>query len=111
MISLRSFPLPAYCLRFDLTLSNTTIVSFIEYPSIVRSAVMKNVSTLNSGKKLDTSIYSPLEINTSWKSVMIVIIANVIELIPDTAPENAYATYTVIQIIAIKRVIFAVSFI
>ena len=37
--------------RFDLILSITTIVSLIEYPRIVRSAVKKNVSILNSGKK------------------------------------------------------------
>jgi hypothetical protein len=42
---------------------------------------------------------------------MIVTIANVVELIPETAHEKAYAIYRAIAIIAIMRVILAVSFI
>jgi hypothetical protein len=46
-ISDRDFPFfvfHAYFLRFHLILSNTTIVSLIEYPNIVNSAVIKKVS-------------------------------------------------------------------
>jgi hypothetical protein len=56
IISFKSFFFHQYCFKFDLILSNTTIVSFIEYHKIVKRAVIKNVSILNSGKKLDTSI-------------------------------------------------------
>lgn len=40
-----------FCFRFDLILSIITIVSLTEYHRTVSIAVMKNVSTLNSGKK------------------------------------------------------------
>ena len=60
IISSRSFqcfpPFPQNSFRFDLILSNITIVSFIEYPNIVRRAVMKKVSILNSGKYMDVNI-------------------------------------------------------
>gem|GEM_PF-2366796 len=56
---------PAYCFKFHLILSNITIVSFIEYPRIVRSAVIKKVSILNSGKYIDKAIYNPVDIITS----------------------------------------------
>ncbi len=72
-----------------LILSKATIVSFIEYHNIVRSAVIKNVSILNSGIKLEVSIYSQLDITTSWKSVIIVIKAKLKDVIPETEPENA----------------------
>ena len=44
--------------KFALTLSNTTIVSFIEYHSMVKRAVTKNVSILNSGNIDEANIYS-----------------------------------------------------
>jgi hypothetical protein len=69
IISSRVFPafhcFPPYCFRFHLILSNITIVSFIEYPNIVRSAVIKKVSILNSGKYREAKIYAQVEIITS----------------------------------------------
>ena len=44
MISPRSFHFPPKSLKFDLILSKITIVSLIEYQSMVKSAVIKNVS-------------------------------------------------------------------
>ena len=44
IISLRSFVFQPNSLRFDLILSNITIVSLIEYQSMVSRAVMKKVS-------------------------------------------------------------------
>jgi hypothetical protein len=60
IISSRFFPLfhcfQPYCLRFHLILSKITIVSLIEYPRIVKSAVIKKVSILNSGKYIEAKI-------------------------------------------------------
>lgn len=44
---------PSHDSRFERIRSITTIVSLIEYPSMVSIAVRKNVSILNSGKKKD----------------------------------------------------------
>jgi len=55
----------AHSSKFDLILSNITIVSLIEYHNIVNNAVIKNVSILNSGKKDETVIYNPDAITTS----------------------------------------------
>lgn len=43
-ISRRFFPFPQYTRRLERIRSNITMVSLIEYPSIVRSAVTKKVS-------------------------------------------------------------------
>jgi len=70
--------------------------------------VIKNVSILNSGKKFEASRYKPEEIITSWNKVTITIAAKEYELIQLTTQENVQATYRVIQIIAIIKVITAV---
>ena len=49
-----------YLLKFSLTLSNTTTVSFIEYPAVVNNAA--TIARLNSKFKIEKS---PMVENTS----------------------------------------------
>jgi hypothetical protein len=65
IISSSDFFFHPYCFKFHLILSKTTIVSLMEYHNIVRSAVTKNVSILNSGKNAEVRIYNQVAITIS----------------------------------------------
>lgn len=56
IISESSFPFHPKSLRLLRILSKITIVSLIEYPSMVRSAVIKKVSIWNWGKNHEIKI-------------------------------------------------------
>lgn len=92
----------------DRTRSRTTIVSLIEYPSIVRRAVIKRASTLKAGTIRAIIIYIPATIRTSCKRVTIVIIQNEKCCVCLLEPRNTQVIYRAINIIDRIRLKYAV---
>ncbi|HFL8824171.1 MAG TPA: hypothetical protein V7791_00505 [Candidatus Azoamicus sp. OHIO1] len=82
----------SFFFEYSLILSNTTIVSLIEYPKTVNNAA--NIVKSNS---ISVNTITPEVIITSWIRASIALIANIYS--------NLYVKYIIIAIIAIRAAI------